>query len=95
MQRFVRKAVKMTLATLLGVYRGVMRLSSVADALDNAIENDNDAKNEAEEPVQDRTVQSENAERPHIGNNITGGETLNGGLLMRKHLIRPLQQVSR
>lgn len=95
MQRFLRKAVKVNLATLLGVYRAVMRLSSVADALDDAIENTRDGKNEAEEPGQDRNVQSENVELPNTGNNTTGGETLNGRLLMRKHLIGPLQQVSR
>eukprot|EP00752_Nemacystus_decipiens_P008019 g7166.t1 len=36
MHRFLRKPVKVTLATLLGVYRAVMRLSSIARALEDA-----------------------------------------------------------
>lgn len=36
MQRFLRKPVRATLGTLLGVYRAVMRLSSIADALEDA-----------------------------------------------------------
>lgn len=95
MQRFLRKPVRVTLSTLLGVYRGVMRLSSVAGALDDAIEKDPDNKNEAEDLVQGRNVQAEKAERSNTGDSITGRENLSGGLLMRKHLIGPLQQVGR
>lgn len=40
MQRFVRKPVRVSLSTLLGVYRAVMRLMSVTDALYDAIEDD-------------------------------------------------------
>lgn len=36
MQRFLRKPVRVTLATLLGVYRAVMRLSSIVRALEDA-----------------------------------------------------------
>lgn len=41
MQRFLRKPPqRVTLATLLGVYRAVMRLSSIVGALDDAFEDD-------------------------------------------------------
>ncbi|CAM9431775.1 unnamed protein product, partial [Ascophyllum nodosum] len=40
-QRFLRKPVRVTLATLLGVYRAVMRLASVAAALSGAIDGSN------------------------------------------------------
>lgn len=36
-QRFLHKPVRVNLATLLGVYRAVMRLTSVTDALEEAI----------------------------------------------------------
>eukprot|EP00903_Cladosiphon_okamuranus_P008571 g8222.t1 len=45
MQRFLRKPVKVTLSTLLGVYRAVMRLSSIAGALEDAF---GDSRQEAE-----------------------------------------------
>lgn len=48
MQRFLRKPMRVTLATLLGVYRAVMRLSSIAGAMDDAIEDANEDGNEAE-----------------------------------------------
>ncbi len=41
MQRFLRKPMRVTLATLLGVYRAVMRLSSIAGALENAYDDSN------------------------------------------------------
>lgn len=48
MQRFLRKPVRATLATLLGVYRAVMRLSSIARALEDAFGESHQDGNEAE-----------------------------------------------
>lgn len=56
MQRFLRKPVKVTLATLLGVYRAVMRLSSIAGALEDAFGDSQQGGIEAESgPVLLRT----------------------------------------
>ena len=89
MQRFLRMPVRVTLATLLGVYKGVMRLSSIADALNDAIEEaDDDHAKESEDTPQEagtKTTDSQN-----------GGQLMdsqNGGQLMRELLISPLQQV--
>lgn len=79
MQRFLRKPVRVTLATLLGVYRAVMRLSSVTDALDDAIE-----KAPADTGEEEKTRKGVNGE---------AADDLSGGLLMRNLLITPLQQV--
>lgn len=79
MQRFLRKPVRVTLATLLGVYRAVMRLSSIADALDDAIEEADDSAKEAGETPQEADSKATDSQR--------------GGLLMRELLITPLQQV--
>lgn len=49
MQRFLRKPLRVTLATLLGVYRAVMRLSSIAGALENAFEDSNQDQDGIEE----------------------------------------------
>ncbi|CAM9231946.1 unnamed protein product, partial [Pylaiella littoralis] len=48
MQRFLRTPIRATLATLLGVYRAVMRLSSIAGALDDAIEGSDEDGNDRE-----------------------------------------------
>lgn len=48
MQRFLRKPVRVTLATLLGVYRAVMRLSSIARALEDTFGVSSQAGAEAE-----------------------------------------------
>lgn len=48
MQRFLCKPVRATLATLLGVYRAVMRLSSIARALGDAFGDSNLDGTEAE-----------------------------------------------
>lgn len=48
MQRFLRTPVRATLATLLGVYRAVMQLSSIAGALDDAIEDSDQVVSETE-----------------------------------------------
>lgn len=47
-QRFLRKPVRVSLATLLGVYRAVMRLTSVTDALDEAIGSNRKERTEVE-----------------------------------------------
>lgn len=84
MQRFLRKKpVRVTLATLLGVYRAVMRLSSIADALDDAIEEADDNAKEAGETAHEADTKD---------TKITDSQ--HGGLLMRELLILPLQQVS-
>ena len=81
MQRFLRKKpVRVTLATLLGVYRAVMRLSSIADALDDAIEEADDHAKEAGETAHEADTKTTNSQH--------------GGLLMRELLISPLQQVA-
>lgn len=81
MQRFLRKPVRVTLATLLGVYKGVMRLSSIADALNDAIEeaDDDDHAKEAEGTPQEADTKATDSQ--------------DGGQLMRELLISPLQQV--
>lgn len=48
MQRFLRKPMRVTLATLLGVYRAVMRLSSIARALEDAFGDSHQDGTEAE-----------------------------------------------
>lgn len=81
MQRFLRKKpVRVTLATLLGVYRAVMRLSSIADALDDAIEEADDHAKEAGETAHEADTKTTDSQH--------------GGLLMREFLISPLQQVA-
>ena len=49
MQRFLRKPMRVTLATLLGVYRAVMRLSSIAGALKTAFACSSEDQNVTEE----------------------------------------------
>lgn len=76
-QRFLRKPSRITLATILGVYRAVMRLSSIAGALDEAIDcserqTDTHHGGEIDESTQDST---------------------DGRCLMKKLVISPLQQV--
>lgn len=49
MQRFLRQPMQgVTLSTLVGVYRAVMRLSAIADAMDDTIEGGSEDVNEAE-----------------------------------------------
>ena len=80
MQRFLRNRARVTLATLLGVYRAVMRLSSIADALDDAIKDADDHANEAGETAHEADTKTTDSQH--------------GGLLIRELLISPLQQVS-
>ena len=82
-QRFLRKPVRVTLATLLGVYRAVMRLASVAAALSGAIDGSNTHVNNAD----DRPSTSD-----RVGEDKST-EDLDGSLLLRKFYVSPLQQV--
>lgn len=94
MQRFVSKPVRVTLATLLGLYRAVMRLSAITDVLDDAIEKK--IGDLAEGQVNAKVI---DAPLPKISERLSSVEDiestgiLSGGLLIRELLLSPLQQV--
>lgn len=91
MQRFLRKPVRVTLSTLLGVYRAVMRFSSIGDALNDAIKKGTSNTGSPTEPQQDMDVRSGSPNSAETSSGNT--EELDGRLLLRKLLISPLKKV--
>lgn len=91
MQRFNRKPLRVNLTTLLGVYRAVMRLTSVRDALDEAIEQDGTDS----EGGRTRTdgLKNEQTAHPHVGADTGVVELADGARLLRQFVVGPLQKV--
>lgn len=88
-QQFLRKPARANLATLLGIYRAVMRLTSVAHALDEAIKDDRAEMDEA----QATETGAENEEAGKSCQARRDEECLGGRELFSKRIILPLHKV--